>query len=155
MHISIGIYTYIWVIIYLRDNKFRLTSTINCQRVEMSMKTLYSARIGPSGFHEFDAQYGAPKYFKFIDIWSLEPDQLDNIRFNPKSCRSLDPYPARLSCICRKIEHGISKESILWLKQTINNACGLYAILHCVCNTLGTEEIGMISCFTPCGIYIN
>jgi ubiquitin carboxyl-terminal hydrolase L3 len=25
-------------------------------------------------------------------------------------------------------------EDVIWFKQTINNACGLYAILHAVCN---------------------
>lgn len=111
----------------------------------------------PQIFTSLMHNMGAPKYFKFIDIWSLEPDQLGNIRFgiqNPVEALILilPDCPAYAE---QRIEHGISKESILWLKQTINNACGLYAILHCVCNTLGTEEIGRISCFTPCGIYIN
>ena len=26
------------------------------------------------------------------------------------------------------------EENVVWFKQTINNACGLYAILHAVCN---------------------
>jgi len=29
---------------------------------------------------------------------------------------------------------GTDKEGVVWFKQTINNACGLYAILHAVCN---------------------
>lgn len=27
-----------------------------------------------------------------------------------------------------------NNETILWFKQTINNACGLYGILHAICN---------------------
>ncbi|CAI7647813.1 unnamed protein product, partial [Penicillium palitans] len=141
------------------DNKFHQdwSSTINCQRVEMEYeKHFIPLESDPQVFTSLMHNMGAPKYFKFIDIWSLEPDQLDNIRFgiqNPVEALFLilPDCPA----YAEKIEHGICKESILWLKQTINNACGLYAILHCVCNTLGTEEIGMISCFTSCGIYIN
>lgn len=30
---------------------------------------------------------------------------------------------------------GSSKaEEVVWFRQTINNACGLYAILHAICN---------------------
>jgi ubiquitin carboxyl-terminal hydrolase L3 len=31
-------------------------------------------------------------------------------------------------------EGSTDKEDVVWFKQTINNACGLYAILHAVCN---------------------
>ena len=30
--------------------------------------------------------------------------------------------------------HGTSDETVLWLRQTIHNACGLYALLHATCN---------------------
>lgn len=33
-------------------------------------------------------------------------------------------------------------EDVVWFKQTINNACGLYGILHAVCNGKAREHIG-------------
>ena len=32
--------------------------------------------------------------------------------------------------------------NVVWFKQTINNACGLYAVLHAVCNGDGKSFIG-------------
>lgn len=34
-------------------------------------------------------------------------------------------------------------EPVIWFKQTINNACGLYAILHAVCNSQARHNIRM------------
>ncbi|PGH18823.1 hypothetical protein AJ79_00236 [Helicocarpus griseus UAMH5409] len=34
------------------------------------------------------------------------------------------------------------KDEVVWLKQTINSACGLYAILHAVCNLPRAIETG-------------
>jgi ubiquitin carboxyl-terminal hydrolase L3 len=33
-------------------------------------------------------------------------------------------------------------EDVMWFRQTINNACGLYAILHAICNGEGLGFIG-------------
>ena len=35
------------------------------------------------------------------------------------------------------------QEPVLWFKQTIGNACGLYGLLHAVCNGINREFIGM------------
>ena len=35
-----------------------------------------------------------------------------------------------------------SGEEVLWFKQTIGNACGLYGLLHSVCNGVSKEFIG-------------
>ena len=39
------------------------------------------------------------------------------------------------------IESG-EDDSVLWFQQTIHNACGLYAVLHAVCNGDAREHIG-------------
>lgn len=107
----------------------------------------------PQIFTSLIHNMGVPKSFKFIDIWSLEADQLHDIRFEIQSpvealILILPDCPAYSE---QRIEHSVPEGDILWLKQTINNACGLYAILHCVCNTLD-KEIGRTFCFTPRGI---
>jgi ubiquitin carboxyl-terminal hydrolase L3 len=38
---------------------------------------------------------------------------------------------------------GSHADGTVWFKQTINNACGLYAILHAVCNGDAANSIGM------------
>lgn len=37
--------------------------------------------------------------------------------------------------------NGIGADGVTWFKQTINNACGLYAILHAICNGDATSFI--------------
>ncbi|KAJ5781681.1 uncharacterized protein N7518_010164 [Penicillium psychrosexuale] len=86
----------------------------------------------PQIFTNLMHNMGIPQIFKFINIWSLEADQLDNIRFgiqNPVEALILilPNYPAYAE---QRIEHSIPKEGILWLKQTINNTCGL--MLYCI-----------------------
>ena len=35
-------------------------------------------------------------------------------------------------------------KDVIWFKQTINNACGLYAILHAIANGRVRDFIGML-----------
>ena len=42
------------------------------------------------------------------------------------------------------------KEDVIWFKQTIHNACGLYAILHAACNIYGDNTRRFISELHPC-----
>ncbi|CAG8385331.1 unnamed protein product [Penicillium salamii] len=97
----------------------------------------------PQIFTSLMHNLGVPQSYKFIDIWSLEADELDNLRSSIQNriealILILPDCPAYAE---QRIEQ-IPKEGMIWLKQTINNACGLYAILHCICNILDTEEIG-------------
>lgn len=39
------------------------------------------------------------------------------------------------------------QEEVLWFKQTIGNACGLYGLLHAVCNGITKEFIGELTLF--------
>ena len=36
-------------------------------------------------------------------------------------------------------------EEVLWFKQTIGNACGLYGLIHAVCNGVTREFIGRLA----------
>jgi ubiquitin carboxyl-terminal hydrolase L3 len=38
----------------------------------------------------------------------------------------------------------ILRRDILWFKQTINNACGLYGLVHAVCNSKARDVVGKI-----------
>lgn len=81
--------------------------------------------------------------FKFIDIWSIEKDEVSDIRATTQK-----PVDALVLVIpdCpayaqQEAEVTYPSGDVVWLKQTINNACGLYAILHCVCNTIDRRSI--------------
>lgn len=109
----------------------------------------------PQIFTSLMHNMGVPRSFKFVDIWSLESDQLDNIRIgiqNPIEALIL-VLPDCPAYAEQKIEHVAPKGDVLWLQQTINNACGLYAILHCICNSLGTEQVGRKLAFPPNGTW--
>ena len=100
----------------------------------------------PAIFTSLMHDLGVPKSFKFIDIWSLDAEQLHNIR---SETRILLKRWSLFSRDCpayteQTVEHSMPKGDIIWLQQNINNACGLYAILHCVCNILAIKEIGKI-----------
>jgi ubiquitin carboxyl-terminal hydrolase L3 len=104
----------------------------------------------PQVFTSLMHNLGVTDSLEFIDIWSLEAEQLNNIRLEIQSpiealILILPDCPADAE---QTIKNSVCEGDILWLKQTINNACGLYAILHCVCNILGTKEIGRIFYFS-------
>ncbi|KAJ5338901.1 hypothetical protein N7452_005629 [Penicillium brevicompactum] len=84
-----------------------------------------------------------PRSIRFVDIWSLESDQLDSIRIGIQD--PIEPLilvlPDCPTYAEQKHEHVAPKGDVPWLQQTINNACGLYAILHCICNALGAEQV--------------
>ncbi|KAI4765117.1 hypothetical protein E4T52_00040 [Aureobasidium sp. EXF-3400] len=40
-----------------------------------------------------------------------------------------------------KVESNNDKREVLWLRQTIHNACGLYALLHATCNGAARNHI--------------
>ncbi|KAJ4485337.1 ubiquitin C-terminal hydrolase L3 [Lentinula aciculospora] len=40
-------------------------------------------------------------------------------------------------------------EPVIWFEQTIGNACGLYALLHCICNGAAKEYLSICVPFDP------
>ena len=90
----------------------------------------------PKIFTELMHDLGASSDLQFIDIWSLEDD---DIGFIPRPILALililPPCPTYeeqrdTQNITTHDENG----ELVWMKQTINNACGLYGIMHSVCN---------------------
>ncbi|KAL5360253.1 hypothetical protein BJX96DRAFT_149997 [Aspergillus floccosus] len=79
---------------------------------------------------------GVKASLKFVDVWSLEPD---NIQWLPGPVQALIlilpacPAYEEQRVQIQRFENDKNAD-VVWFRQTINNACGLYAILHCVCN---------------------
>ncbi|KAK3368774.1 ubiquitin carboxyl-terminal hydrolase, family 1 [Podospora didyma] len=95
----------------------------------------------PEVFNELIKHLGASDEIEFRDVFTLdEPELLPRpalavILVFPTT----DSYNARNALLeSARVEYQGSGdgEPIVWLKQTINNACGLYAILHALSNGL-------------------
>jgi ubiquitin carboxyl-terminal hydrolase L3 len=92
----------------------------------------------PRTFTELAHKLGVSDCLEFVDVLSLD-DEVDTIPgpvlaliLNLPSCPAYEREKAKQPT---HIDH--ENEGLVWLKQTINNACGLYAILHSVCNVPG------------------
>lgn len=110
------------------------------------MATLYKKHFlplesNPDVFNNLLALLGAPASLLFRDVWSL-----DDLGLIPRPALALilafptdGEYESR-----RETYHTENKDmqDIIWFKQTINNACGLYAILHAVANSAAREMLG-------------
>lgn len=92
---------------------------------------------------------GAPPSLIFQDVLSLEPEMLAFIS-RPVLALVLvfptsDVYEKEKIIEESTRQHyqgGGDTEDVAWFKQTINNACGLYGILHAICNGETREMIG-------------
>jgi ubiquitin carboxyl-terminal hydrolase L3 len=49
--------------------------------------------------------------------------------------------------------HNTLPSDILWFKQTINNACGLYGLLHAVCSSSARSSVGKTKLWSPKILY--
>ncbi|KKZ68764.1 hypothetical protein EMCG_05631 [[Emmonsia] crescens] len=85
---------------------------------------------------------GVSSSLKFVDVCLLEDEELGLVQ-RPvlalililPSCPAYEQRTIEGQTIANRTEEGV-----VWLKQTINNACGLYAILHAVCNVVSSIE---------------
>jgi hypothetical protein len=92
----------------------------------------------PEVFTKLIHELGVSDTFSFVDIWAL-----DCIEHVPRAAAALilvlptsTEYEQRQSVedTARKEDNETQGDGVIWLPQTINNACGLYAILHAACN---------------------
>jgi ubiquitin carboxyl-terminal hydrolase L3 len=85
----------------------------------------------------------------FQDVLSIDDPEL--IEFIPRPALALilvfpttDDYERRVGDEDAKPKEFQGSGDVVFFKQTINNACGLYAILHAVCNGEARQKIGRI-----------
>ena len=90
---------------------------------------------------------GVSETLSFVDIWAL-----DSTEHVPRPAVALvlvfptsADYEQRRSAEDSGLQEHIAirkdGDGIIWLPQTINNACGLYAIFHAVCNSDARRSI--------------
>lgn len=100
----------------------------------------------PDVFNKLIRHLGASESLQFEDVWSLDELHLEHpsvalVLVFP----TIEDYEAKRDAEYRV--RGVygsdgDNENALWLKQTIQNACGLYGILHSLMNG---EARGLIS----------
>ncbi|KAI1756031.1 ubiquitin carboxyl-terminal hydrolase, family 1 [Xylaria castorea] len=96
----------------------------------------------PSLFTQLIHQLGVSTALSFHDIWSLDdPDLLSLVPRPVLAFIIVFPTPSDYEDRLAKesgltVNNTLHRESkdVIWFKQTINNVCGLYAILHVVAN---------------------
>ncbi|KAL8847790.1 MAG: hypothetical protein Q9221_007189 [Calogaya cf. arnoldii] len=97
----------------------------------------------PSIFTSLLHSLGGASTLRFVDIWSLDdPDQLAVIprpvlAFMLVLPTSEDYEDQKADASAGQIEYedGPERQNITFFRQTIHNACGLYGLLHAICNT--------------------
>jgi ubiquitin carboxyl-terminal hydrolase L3 len=104
----------------------------------------------PEVFNNLIHRLGVSKSLEFQDVLSL--DDPDLLAFLPRPAHALilvfpttEAYDERHAADDAKLELHESNQTdgdIIFFKQTINNACGLYAILHAVCNGETRTKLG-------------
>lgn len=97
----------------------------------------------PEVFNSLLKLLGAPPTILFQDVWSL--DDLGLIA-RPALALIL-VFPTDDDYEKRRETYDTSEKDdnhIIWFKQTINNACGLYAMLHAVANSAARDILGTL-----------
>ncbi|KAF9875262.1 ubiquitin c-terminal hydrolase l3 [Colletotrichum karsti] len=104
-------------------------------------KAFIPLESNPEVFNELIGLLGASPSLQFEDVFTL-----DDPAFLPEKILALvlvfpttPTFEARLvaeeaGAQDWMVEHNEEDEDAVWFKQTINNACGLYAILHALAN---------------------
>ena len=103
----------------------------------------------PDLFTELIHNLGVSSSLVFQDVLSLDPDML---AFVPRPVLALilvfptsDTYEKdkALEESAREDHDARGEtEDVVWFKQTINNACGFYGIIHAICNGEARQMIG-------------
>jgi len=127
--------------------------TANQAYVPVYTKHFIPLESNPDVFTELAHKLGLSTSLVFEDVLSLDDPEL--LEFLPRPAFALilvfpttDDYEKRVQDEDAKLEEFRTSggaDDLVFFKQTINNACGLYAILHAVCNGEARRRIGMIA----------
>ncbi|KAL8935953.1 MAG: hypothetical protein Q9211_004430 [Gyalolechia sp. 1 TL-2023] len=102
----------------------------------------------PSVLNDLMYDLGVSKSLALVDVVSIEDPALLGVIPRPALALILvlptsDGYERHRRSTKKMVEGAgdLKTEAIIWLRQTIDNACGLYAILHAICNFESTGYI--------------
>ncbi|KAL9027760.1 MAG: hypothetical protein Q9196_003764 [Gyalolechia fulgens] len=102
----------------------------------------------PSVLNDLMYDLRVSKSLALVDVVSIEDPALLGVIPRPALALILvlptsDGYERHRRSTKKMVEGAgdLKTEAIIWLRQTIDNACGLYAILHAICNFESTGYI--------------
>ncbi|KAL1798927.1 hypothetical protein ACET3X_002964 [Alternaria dauci] len=123
--------------------KMSIPGPENIQRYDKHFIPLES---NPEVFTELAHKLGLSTSLGFQDVLSIDDPEL--LGFVPRPALALilvfpttEKYEKRVQDEDAKLEEFHSSGDVVFFKQTINNACGLYAILHAICNGEARQRI--------------
>ena len=105
----------------------------------------------PEVFTDLIHQIGVSTALEFQDVYSLEDPVLLASITRPvlalilvfSTSRDYEGKLAAREAARSKNDGREDGDDVIWFKQTIHNACGLYAILHAVCNGEARNTLGI------------
>jgi ubiquitin carboxyl-terminal hydrolase L3 len=101
----------------------------------------------PEVFTKLSHKLGITETLSFVEV--LELKEVERPPYRALALVLVFPtseeYEQRRSAedVGRQDDNETNKDGLIWLPQTINNACGLYAILHAACNGVAKLSIRM------------
>ncbi|KAI1323738.1 ubiquitin carboxyl-terminal hydrolase, family 1 [Xylariaceae sp. FL0255] len=100
----------------------------------------------PDLFTKLIHHLGVSSALSFHDVWSLDEDELLSLIPRPVLAfivvfPTSSDYESKLAQENNLQRPDSNPQNVIWFKQTINNACGLYGILHAVANGRAREYI--------------
>jgi ubiquitin carboxyl-terminal hydrolase L3 len=104
----------------------------------------------PEIFTNLMHDLGVSKSLSFTDVYSLDEPSLSSLPRPVVGLILVHPTPEDYEEEIHRRERATRGDvqklgSCVWFQQTINNACGLYAILHAVSNGLARSFIGKLA----------
>lgn len=115
-------------------------------------KSYIPLECNPNLFTQLIHKLGVSSSLAFHDVLSI--DDPDLLAFTPRPALALvlvfptstiyEEQKAREEASTEIYQGSGEGESVMWFKQTIHNACGLYGILHAVSNGEARKAIGIL-----------
>jgi ubiquitin carboxyl-terminal hydrolase L3 len=108
-------------------------------------KAFFPLESNPEVFNELLGLLGVSPRLQFEDVFSLDDPEF--LPHHPALALVL-VFPAddvlRADALSDREEYSGSgaDEPVVWFRQNIQNACGLYALLHGVCNGEAVGHVG-------------
>lgn len=141
-------------------NDQRMSTNSNTPVVKTYHKHFIPLESNPDVFNQLIRLLGAPDSLVFEDVFTL-----DEPEFLPHPALALilifptaENYEEQRAAEDTSREDRNSSrpgEEVVWFKQTINNACGLYAILHALSNGEARGLIGNNKALHPLSTRAN
>lgn len=123
-------------------------------------KSFIPLESNPEVFTNLIRLLGSTDDLSFVDVISLdEPSLLPShaialVLVFPTT----DVYARHVAVQDSSLENdgeSASEEDVVWFKQTINNACGLYGILHALCNGPARTKHSMSDFQNYCIVFLS